>query len=213
MDNKKKVKSVKVPSVSAIEKSPALNSDALDNSVIVSSRLTDFDIHLFKSGKHYKLYEKLGSHVMEVEGRTGTYFAVWAPNAAHVSVIGNFNGWNKQSHSLFVRWDSSGIWEGFIPNIGNGEVYKFFIRSNEGEELEKSDPYALRWEEPPRTASIVWDTWYEWSDVNWMENRHESNSLSMPYSVYEMHLGSWMRSPEDPEIFLGYRLLAETLVP
>jgi 1,4-alpha-glucan branching enzyme len=151
--------------------------------------------------------------VLEVNGRLGTYFAVWAPNAASVSVIGNFNGWNKSSHPLFVRWDSSGIWEGFIPFVGNGEVYKFFILSNQGEELEKSDPYALRWEEPPRTASIVWDTWYEWSDSEWMQNRHEHNALTKPYSVYELHLGSWMRSPDDPEIFLGYRLLAEQLVP
>ncbi len=212
MENKKKAKSVKSTSLAA-GKMPAAKAKPLENNVVVFSKLTDFDIHLFRSGKHYKLYEKLGSHVIEVEGRTGTYFAVWAPNAAEVSVIGNFNGWNPKSHPLFVRWDSSGIWEGFIPHIGNGEVYKFYIRSNQGEELEKSDPYALRWEEPPRTASIVWDTWYEWADADWMENRHENNSLTRPYSVYEMHLGSWMRSPENPDTFLGYRLLAESLVP
>mgnify|MGYP003575125757 CR=1 FL=1 len=183
------------------------------NHVRPFSRFTDFDIHLFKAGKHYKLYEKLGSHVMQVEGRRGTYFAVWAPNASQVSVIGNFNGWNKKSHHLFARWDSSGIWEGFIPDIGNGEVYKFAIHSNTGELLEKSDPYALRWEEPPRTASIIWDTWYEWVDNDWMQHRYEHNSLNKPYSVYEVHFGSWMRSPDDPEKYLSYRLMADKIVP
>jgi len=105
------------------------------------SRFTDFDISLFKSGKHYKLYEKLGSHVIEFNGVVGTYFAVWAPNAHYVSVIANFNGWNRSSHPLYVRWDGSGIWEGFIPNIGNGETYKYFINATTGEDLEKADPF------------------------------------------------------------------------
>ncbi len=128
------------------------------------SRFTDFDVSLFQSGKHYKLYEKFGSHVVEHKGVVGTYFAVWAPNAQYISVIANFNGWNKGSHPLYVRWDGSGIWEGFIPNIGVGEVYKYFISSSSGEELEKSDPFALRWEVPPRTGSIVADTYHEWQD-------------------------------------------------
>jgi 1,4-alpha-glucan branching enzyme len=213
MDKKKQAKSTKIQPLTETVKPVAPAKKSIDNGVVVFSRFTDFDIHLFRGGKHYKLYEKFGSHVMEVNGVTGTYFAVWAPNATYVSVIGNFNGWNRQSHSLFVRWDSSGIWEGFIPHVGNGEVYKYLIRASEGGELEKSDPYALRWEEPPRTASIVWDTWYEWEDSDWMKNRYENNALTKPYSVYEIHLGSWMRSPEDPEIFLGYRLLAERLVP
>ena len=136
----------------------------LKNKVEVYSRFTDFDIGLFKSGKHYKLYEKMGSHVVEFNGVIGTYFAVWAPNAQYVSVIGNFNCWDRGSHPLYVRWDGSGIWEGFIPNVGDGETYKYFIKSTSGEELEKSDPFALRWEEPPRTASIVADTYYEWKD-------------------------------------------------
>jgi len=207
--------------MSKSKKKPAATQIALvepevvkaENHVRPFTRFTDFDIHLFRAGKHYKLYEKLGSHVIELEGRTGTYFAVWAPNAASVSVIGNFNGWNKEAHKLFVRWDSSGIWEGFIPDIGNGEVYKYFIHSNQGENLEKSDPYALRWEQPPRTASIVWDTWYEWKDSEWMQHRYEHNSLNKPYSVYEVHLGSWLRSPENPETYLGYRLMADKLVP
>lgn len=162
------------------------------------SRLTDFDIHLFRTGKHYQLYEKLGSHVLEHQGVVGTYFAVWAPNAQYVSVIGNFNGWERGSHPLYVRFDSSGIWEGWIPNIGNGEVYKYFIHSNQGRDLEKGDPYALRWEIPPSTASMVWDTWYEWRDADWMANRAPKNALNAPMSVYEVHLGSWLRDPADP---------------
>jgi 1,4-alpha-glucan branching enzyme len=154
------------------------------------SRFSDFDISLFKAGKHYKLFEKLGSHVVDHLGTSGTYFAVWAPNAIQVFVEGNFNGWNKASHPMQVRWDESGIWEIFIPGIKSGEVYKYFIQSNSGEHLEKADPFALRWEEPPSTASIVWDTWYEWSDSSWMKSRYDFNSLNKPMSVYEMHFGS-----------------------
>ncbi|WP_235854076.1 1,4-alpha-glucan branching protein GlgB [Mucilaginibacter terrenus] len=185
----------------------------MSNSVEPYSRFTDFDIDLFKSGKHFKLYEKLGSHVVEHNGITGTYFAVWAPNAQHVSVIGNFNGWNRESHPLNYRWDASGIWEGWIPNVGNGETYKYFIKSSTGENLEKSDPFALRWELPPHTASIVSDTYYEWSDQDWMAKRYQYNALDKPWSVYEMHVGSWARSPESPDEFLSYRQLAEKLVP
>ena len=177
------------------------------------SRFSDFDISLFKSGNHYKLYEKLGSHVVDHSETSGTYFAVWAPNARQVFVEGNFNGWNKSSHPMQVRWDESGIWEIFIPGIGNGEVYKYFIQSTSGEDLEKADPFALRWEEPPSTASIVWDTWYEWKDSAWMESRHDFNSLNKPMSVYEMHFGSWARSPESPDEFLSYRQMAEKLIP
>ncbi len=177
------------------------------------SRFTDFDIALFQSGKHYKLYEKFGSHVVEHNGVVGTYFAVWAPNAQHVSVIANFNGWNRGSHPLFVRWDTSGIWEGFIPNVGNGETYKYFIKSSTGENLEKSDPFALRWEVAPHTASIVADTFYEWKDGDWMANRYNHNALDKPYSVYEMHTGSWARGLESPDQFLTYDQLADKLVP
>ncbi|AWV98608.1 1,4-alpha-glucan branching protein GlgB [Arcticibacterium luteifluviistationis] len=177
------------------------------------SLLSDYDIHLFKSGKHYKLYEKLGSHVVDNDGQKGTYFAVWAPNAEKVSVIGDFNGWNKTSHELNPRWDQSGIWETFIPEIGNGEVYKYFIKSNTGEELEKADPFALMWEKPPKTASIVWDTYYEWSDKNWMDIRQDKNSLDSAYSVYEVHLGSWKRDPADNDRRLSYREIARDLVP
>ncbi|HVW97983.1 MAG TPA: 1,4-alpha-glucan branching protein GlgB [Mucilaginibacter sp.] len=181
--------------------------------VIVYSRFTDFDISLFRAGRHYKLYEKFGSHVIEYNGVTGTYFAVWAPNAQYVSVIGNFNGWNRSSHPLFVRWDSSGIWEGFIPHTGNGETYKYYITSSTGDQLEKSDPFALRWEIAPKTASMVADTYYEWKDIGWMSTRRDHNALDKPWSVYEMHVGSWARSPESPDAFLTYDQLADRLVP
>jgi 1,4-alpha-glucan branching enzyme len=183
------------------------------NPVESVSRFSEFDIFLFKEGKHYKLYDKLGSHVMEYKGVVGTYFAVWAPNAHSVSIIGNFNGWNREGHSLLPRWDGSGIWEGWIPNIGRGEVYKYFIRSTNGQHLEKSDPFAFWCEIGPKTASIVWDTWYEWSDTQWMEDRKEKNKLNAPISVYEMHLGSWRRDPSDPERYLTYHEIADALIP
>lgn len=183
------------------------------NAVESISRFTDFDIHLFRQGKHFKLYEKLGSHVMEVNGVVGTYFAVWAPNATYISVVGNFNGWNHGNHSLAPRWDSSGIWEGWIPNVGVGEVYKYYIISQNGQHLEKSDPFALWCEVAPRTASIVWDTWYEWGDSEWLKARKDKNKLNAPISVYEVHLGSWRRDPSDPERHITYKEIAESLVP
>jgi 1,4-alpha-glucan branching enzyme len=177
------------------------------------TRFSEFDISLFRSGKHYRLYEHFGAHPMEVEGTAGIYFAVWAPNAKYVSVIGNFNFWNAEEHPLFVRWDGSGIWEGFIPELPKGELYKYNIVSSEGERLEKADPFASFCEFRPRTGSITWDNGYSWRDSSWMANRQQSNSLQSPISVYEVHLGSWMRSPDDPEGFLSYRDLAAKLVP
>lgn len=183
-----------------------------DYQVKYYSKFTDFDISLFRAGKHFKLYEKFGSHVLALDGVVGTYFSVWAPNAQYVSVTGNFNGWDKGSHPLMVRWDGSGIWEGFIPHVGNGEIYKYFISSFSGEEMEKADPFALRSEEAPKTASIVWDTWYEWKDQNWMKKRHQHNALNKPMSVYEVHFGSWARGPESPDQFLSFRDMAPKLV-
>lgn len=185
----------------------------MKNSIQVYSRFTEFDIALFKAGKHFRLYEKLGSHVVENNGVKGVYFAVWAPNAASVSVTGNFNGWNPHSHVLFVRWDNSGIWEGFIPGLNLGEVYKYSISTYTGKRLEKGDPFALQWEHPPKTASIVSTTWYEWNDAEWMAKRHEKNALNKPVSVYEMHLGSWVRDPNDAVKVLSYREVATKLVP
>lgn len=192
---------------------PGSSSNAVAAASDWYSRFSDFDISLFRAGKHYKLYEKLGSHVVAHDGLDGTYFALWAPNAKLVTVEGNFNGWNKTSHPMQVRWDGSGIWELFIPGISTGEVYKYYISSNTGETLEKADPFALRWEEPPSTASIVWDTWYEWKDQNWMNSRHNRNALNRPMSVYEMHFGSWARNIESPDDFLSYRQMAAQLVP
>lgn len=175
------------------------------------SLLTDFDIHLFREGQHFKLYEKLGSHVIEYKGKKGTYFAVWAPNAESVSVIGNFNHWNNEANYLTARWDSSGIWEGFIPGIDYGEAYKYTIRTPQGEVLEKGDPFARYWEEPPRTASIVWKMDYKWKDKEWMKNRMETAGEPKPYSVYEVHLGSWKMKAEGENRFLNYGELAHEL--
>lgn len=182
------------------------------NSVKTYTLFTDHDIYLFKEGKHYKLYEKFGAHSVEKEGVKGVYFSVWAPNAKKVSVIGNFNNWNHQDHILFPRWDGSGIWEGFIAGLTWGTLYKYAIE-NLGKILEKSDPYALSWEQNLQAASLVSTTWYEWSDEEWLENRWEKNSLKSPISVYEMHLGSWLRNDKSQDKFLNYRDIAGKLVP
>ncbi|MEM6878823.1 MAG: 1,4-alpha-glucan branching protein GlgB [Bacteroidota bacterium] len=178
--------------------------------VISYSLLTDYDTDLFRSGKHFRMYDKLGSHVLEVEGEKGVYFAVWAPNAKAVSVVGNFNSWERGSHALNARWDSSGIWEGFIPGLENGTVYKYAIDAPDGRQLEKGDPYARLWEVPPKTASVVWDTWYEWTDEDWMKTRKEVNGHGKPFSVYEVHLGSWKKKSKGES--LSYKELAEELV-
>lgn len=178
--------------------------------VINHSLLSDFDIHLFRGGKHYKLYEKLGAHVIEVDGQWGTLFAVWAPNAEAVSVIGNFNGWNKESHQLYSRWDSSGIWEGFIPKVGKGELYKYAIKTRSGEYLEKGDPFSLFWEVAPKTSSITWELDYEWNDQEWMEQRKAKANQAQPYSVYEVHIGSWKKKAAEES--LSYREMGDLLV-
>lgn len=173
---------------------------------------TDYDIHLFKEGRHYHLYKKLGSHRMEHKGKVGTYFAVWAPNARFVSVIGDFNQWNRQSHPMSVRHDGSGIWEVFIPDLGRGTLYKYFIHShNQDMQVEKGDPFAMHWETPPETASIVWELDYEWQDKKWMDWRQEQIGESQPISVYELHMGSWRRVPEDDNRSLSYREMAAQL--
>jgi 1,4-alpha-glucan branching enzyme len=173
------------------------------------SLLTDFDIHLFKSGKHYNLYEKLGAHV---QGVKGTYFAVWAPNAREVSVIGNFNFWKNGEHKLLPRWDESGIWEGLFPDIKHGEAYKYAILSNTGEYLEKADPFAFYAEIPPATASIVWDPKHAWKDQMWMNDRKKDLTKGKPYSVYEVHFGSWKRKWEDGGRSLSYEEMTTDLV-
>ncbi|MBX9888766.1 MAG: 1,4-alpha-glucan branching protein GlgB [Flavobacteriaceae bacterium] len=180
--------------------------------VISHSLFTDFDIDLFKAGKHFRLYEKLGGHLLEVNGIKGVYFAVWAPTAKSVSVIGDFNFWSHGEHKLEVRWDSSGIWEGFIPDLEQGTTYKYKIQSNNGGFFtEKADPFAFYCEQPPNTASVVWNLENKWKDDKWMKVRKEHNALDKPYSVYEVHLGSWKRHSEDNS-FLTYREFADDLV-
>ncbi|MEM0999452.1 MAG: 1,4-alpha-glucan branching protein GlgB [Bacteroidota bacterium] len=206
-----KTKTKKASASTELKKPQAVKPDT---PVWEYSLWTEFDIHLFREGKHFRLYEKLGSHILEVEGTQGVYFSVWAPNATRVSVIGNFNGWDRASHPLHHRWDSSGIWEGFIPAIGQGEVYKYHLTSREGgQELEKADLFAFAWEEPPRTASIVWDLSYTWKDKRWMNGRSKKNSLEAPVSVYEVHLASWKRKVDEGFRSLSYRELADDLVP
>ncbi|MFA6378792.1 MAG: 1,4-alpha-glucan branching enzyme, partial [Candidatus Omnitrophota bacterium] len=158
------------------------------------SLLTEQDAHLFKEGTHYRLYEKLGSHIITHDGQKGVYFSVWAPNAQSVSVQGDFNQWNKQSHPLSVRWDSSGIWEGFIPGLDKGATYKYYVVSKYNNyRADKADPYAFYAETSPKTASVVWDFDYAWADQEWMKDRHQPNSLKAPMATYEMHFGSWRR--------------------
>jgi len=176
------------------------------------SLLTEYDIHLFREGSHYELYKKLGSHLVTREGRDGAAFAVWAPNAESVSVTGDFNRWNPRAHPLRPRKDGSGVWEGFVPGAEKGQVYKYHVVSRQGEyAVDKGDPFAFAWEKPPRTGSRIWDLSYEWSDREWMEKRGELNSPSAPMSVYEVHLGSWRRVPEEENRRLTYRELAHAL--
>ncbi|HZG01885.1 MAG TPA: 1,4-alpha-glucan branching protein GlgB [Chitinophagales bacterium] len=173
------------------------------------SLFTAYDVDLFKAGRHYQLYNKFGSKAVSHQGVDGVYFSVWAPSAARVSVIGNFNGWNRQSHAMHVRWDGSGIWELFVPELKSGELYKYFIRSHDGVESEKGDPYAHRWETAPATASVVWDLDYQWTDRDWLKRRGEQHALTQPLSVYEVHLGSWRKTLDNK--FLTYRELAAEL--
>lgn len=176
------------------------------------SPLTDLDIYLFKEGNHFKLHDKLGSHLMNVDGEDGVHFSVWAPNAARVTVSGDFNGWDKESPLLKAREDGSGIWEGFIPGIENGTSYKYHIVSRQHDyRVDKSDPFAFYCEVSPKTASIVWDLGYEWKDDEWTKKRKTINALNAPMSVYEVHLGSWRRVPEEGNRFLSYRELAHYL--
>jgi len=173
---------------------------------------SDYDIYLFKQGSHFRLYEKMGSHLMDVDGKRGTYFSVWAPNARAVSVMGDFNGWAKCSHYLKARDDGSGVWEGFIPGLTEGARYKYHILSMyNGYEVDKGDPYAFLCETPPKTASVVYDLSYSWKDEDWMKERASRNSLKSPISIYEVHLGSWRRVPEEGNRFLTYREMANYL--
>ncbi len=176
------------------------------------SLLTEHDIYLFRQGTHFRLYEKLGAHPMTVEGIEGTYFAVWAPNAEQVSVIGEFNSWQPEVHELAPRDDQSGIWEGFITGVGQGALYKYHIESGwHRYRADKGDPFASYWEMPPGTSSRIWQPNYAWQDTEWMERRQRANALDAPISIYEVHLGSWRRVPEEDNRPLNYREIAPTL--
>jgi 1,4-alpha-glucan branching enzyme len=191
-----------------------------------SPLLTDFDLHLFGEGNHHAIYEKMGAHRVEVDGVTGVYFAVWAPNARNVSVVGNFNQWDGRKHQM--RLLSGGIWDLFIPELGVGEIYKFEIKNQEGHVYLKSDPYGFQQQVRPDTASVVTDLSYVWDDDDWMEQRRHSEPQEQPISVYEVHLGSWLHdsmanppasgtavqvSQKPDARFLTYRELAERLIP
>jgi 1,4-alpha-glucan branching enzyme len=178
------------------------------------SLFSDVAIQNFQNGTHYSLYELFGNKQIEVANTKGTYFSVWAPNATAVFVVGNFNDWNNQSHPLKVRLDQSGIWEGFIPDILQGEVYKYHIHGVNDVRLDKADPFAHYAELRPLTASITWQTKYDWKDAGWMEKRKVANQINQPYSVYEVHLASWMRpNKNDEQSFNSYHQLISLLVP
>jgi len=178
------------------------------------SLFTEEDINNYQNGTHYSLYNKFGSHAVQVLNTDGYYFSVWAPNATAVSVIGHFNNWDKAAHPLFVRLDSSGIWEGFIPNIPKGSDYKYHITGFQGVTLDKGDPYANYWEQRPDTASKTWQFNYDWNDEGWMKKRKKNNSLKSPWSIYEVHLASWMRPNKyDEESYNSYKEISVRLVP
>ena len=173
---------------------------------------TDEDVYLFRAGRHCRLYEKFGAHVRMVDGREGVSFAVWAPNAASVSVIGDFNGWSGASHALVPSGDGAGIWYGFFPDVHAGSLYKYRIHSrHNGYIVDKADPFAFLGEVPPRTASVVSPMQYAWRDDAWMRARGPRNALDAPMSIYELHLGSWRRVPEEGNRMLTYRELAASL--
>jgi len=176
------------------------------------SLLTDYDLHLFNEGAHNALYDKLGAHPARVKGEEGVIFAVWAPGTDYVAAIGDFNDWDKGKHPLSER-GASGIWEGFVPGVTPGQRYKFHLASRHGGyRVDKADPFAFHTEVPPERASIVWDLEYTWNDADWMRDRGQRQGLSAPMSIYELHLGSWRRVPEEDGRSLSYREMAVQLV-
>ena len=176
--------------------------------------LTDYDLHLFNEGTHFRAWEKFGSHRATVDGVSGVHFAVWAPNADRVSVVGDFNRWDGRVH-VMRSLASSGVWELFIPDLAEGACYKYEVRTRAGHLLEKADPYARRFEVPPNSASVIWtEGRYEWGDEEWLHDRPSfAGWHDRPMSIYEVHLGSWRRIPEQGNRYLSYRELADTLVP
>lgn len=199
-------------STTKVEVPKSMNQQEAEQ-IVKSEELTDFDVYLFKEGKHFDLYNKLGAHHVKHEGVDKVRFAVWAPNAKSVSIIGDFNGWNKGSHQLYARYDESGIWEGYFEGINKGTLYKYHIESqHHGYRVDKTDPFSIYNEVPPNTASIVWDLDYKWGDSKWMKNREKQNSMESPISIYELHMESWRRIPEEGNRPLTYREMAVQLV-
>jgi len=173
--------------------------------------LSDFDMHLFAEGKHYHIYDKLGAHPMTLNGVSGVFFAVWAPNAKRVSIVGDFNRWDGRINPMRCR-GGVGLWELFIPGLEVGTIYKFEVKTQTNAVLLKSDPYAFFSEVRPNTASVVYTDNFQWDDHKWIEHREKTSSYEKPVSIYEVHLGSWMRVPEEDNRFLTYRELADRLV-
>ncbi len=191
---------------------PAANS-ATTGAVSTSARpssLSDFDVFLFRQGTHTRLYDRLGAHLADDE-KPGARFAVWAPNARRVTVVGDFNGWRADADPLTPRADGCGIWEGSVSAAGAGANYKYRITTANGDSFDKSDPFAFYCEAPPRTASRVWSLAYRWEDGEWMRGRLAANALKAPMSIYELHLGSWRRFDQDPARLPGYGEIAEEL--
>src|SRR5688572_26195586 len=184
-------------------------ADPLGNARVIG----DYDLYLFGEGNHTRIYEKLGAHTIRLGSTEGVHFAVWAPNAARVSVVGDFNGWNGEAHRM-RSLGSSGVWEAFTPAARVGHCYKYEIVTRRGEVLLKTDPYGFAFEVPPRSASVVASLDYDWQDHEWMRERAAKEGwFHRPMAVYEIHLGSWMRVPEDGDRYLTYSELAERLIP
>lgn len=182
--------------------------------VIPFSLFTEYDIQLFQSGLHHRIYNFLGSHLVEVNGKQGVYFAVWAPSAKDVTVMGDFNQWRSSQYRLNPRWDQSGIWEGFVPGVKEGAVYKYNIISTDGKVYEKGDPYAFKWETPPDTGSIVWDIQnFKWTDDGWIQQRRDFDKMHSPMSIYEVHLGSWKKPERKESSFQTFTQMKDELVP
>ncbi len=185
-----------------------MSNNANKNSQVI----TDFDLHLFNEGTHNEIFNKLGAHPMTIDGHDGVYFAVWAPNAKSVSVVGSFNNWDGAKHPM-TPVSASGVWELFIADIYPGEMYKYEIRTQSDEYLKKSDPFAFYSELRPGTASIVYDLdKYTWQDKAWIDKRDSENPLDKPILIYEVHLGSWARSDDGNNSFLTYREYADRLI-
>src|SRR5688572_17338118 len=175
--------------------------------------ISDYDLYLFGEGNHTRIYDRLGAHPLKVGYTEGVHFAVWAPNATRASVVGDFNGWDGRVHQM-RSLGASGVWEIYIPGAQSGQRYKFELRSAHGAVLQKIDPFAFAFEVPPLAASVVWRPEYQWNDADWMSSRTGKDWwLHQPMSIYEVHLGSWARIPEEGDRYLTYRELADRLIP